>query len=135
MTAAEIGDGNGLSFQIAERADAVDADQFYATRMKTRQNYYWVPVVHLGSERPTEMRSNIDFIGGKSVFDGSGFDVLHIGKTLTVEGILRHIQGRVTKAARVVSEPDFCGFRRRLRGDCLRAQPKKDSSSGESRGG
>ena len=37
-TAAEIGDGNGLSFQIAERAYALGAHQLNATRVKTRND-------------------------------------------------------------------------------------------------
>src|SRR5688572_31936806 len=90
-TASQVGYGDGLSFQVAERADSVDADQLYATWMKTGQDYNWVAVVHLDGERPTEVRYDIHFAGSKSILDGSGLDILRIRKPLPTQEILCHI--------------------------------------------
>jgi hypothetical protein len=90
-TASQVGYGDGLSFQVTERADPVDADQLYATWMKTGQDYNWVAVVHLGGERPTEVSNDIHFAGGKGILDSSGFDILHISEPLATQEILCHI--------------------------------------------
>ena len=90
-TASQFGYGDGLSFQVAERADPVGADQLYATWMKTGQDYNWVAVVHLDGERPTEVRHDIHFAGGKSILDSRSLDILHVSEPIATQEILCHI--------------------------------------------
>src|SRR5713226_2115448 len=115
-TATQVGYGDGLSLEVADRAYLLCSDQLDAAWVKPGQEYNWIPIVYLHDQRPAEMRNDIHFAGGKRLLDSGCLDILHIGEPLATQGIFCHVQGSVAKTSGVISQPEFCRLGRRLRG-------------------
>jgi len=127
LAGAERLDTDGLSFEVAHRADALCPKQHKAADVDARQQDDGVSGVHLDEQRGHEIEADVGLPGGEGLrgLDASGgLKVLDVGEPLAVQEILRYVL-RGDADAGDLDQFDLRRLRRRLRSDGVGARSDK----------
>jgi hypothetical protein len=107
MGGSQLGDGDRLALEVADRADALGPEELVAADVDPGQENDRRAGIHLHDEGRDERHADVDLAVGEGLVDRgrSELDVLHVAEPLGAQQLLGHVLGRDTDAGNL-REPD-----------------------------